>query len=56
LTVTGGGAERSWQGWRRDGTPDGVEVGHFDIAGGDGGGRRRRLLAGHSGRRDHGFG
>jgi hypothetical protein len=32
LTVTGGGAERSWHGWRRDGTPNGVDVGQFATA------------------------
>jgi hypothetical protein len=32
LSVTGGGAERWWYGWRRDGTPQGVDVGRFATA------------------------
>jgi hypothetical protein len=32
LTVTGGGAERSWHGWRRDGTATGIDVGNYDSA------------------------
>jgi hypothetical protein len=32
LSVTDGGAQRSWHGWRRDGTPNGIDVGHFDTA------------------------
>lgn len=32
LTVTAGGALRSWHGWRRDGTPNGVDVGNFPTA------------------------
>ena len=32
LSVTGGGAQWSWLGWRRDGTPDGISVGRFSTA------------------------
>jgi hypothetical protein len=32
LSVTAGGAERTWHGWRRDGTPDGKEVGTYETA------------------------
>jgi hypothetical protein len=32
LTVTAGGAERSWHGWRRDGTPDGIDACRFETA------------------------
>ena len=32
LTVTAGGAQRSWHGWRSDGTPDGIDVGRFTTA------------------------
>jgi hypothetical protein len=32
LKVTGGGAERSWHGWRRGGTPEGIDVGNFSTA------------------------
>jgi hypothetical protein len=32
LTVTAGGARRHWHGWRRDGTPDGIDVGQFASA------------------------
>jgi hypothetical protein len=30
LVVTGGGTERYWHGWRRDGSPNGIDVGRFD--------------------------
>ncbi|HZM39122.1 MAG TPA: hypothetical protein VFB94_08400 [Acidimicrobiales bacterium] len=30
LVVTGGGIHRYWHGWRRDGSPTGIDVGHFD--------------------------
>jgi hypothetical protein len=32
LSVTRGGATRSWHGWRRDGTPTGVDVGSVPTA------------------------
>jgi hypothetical protein len=32
LTVTAGGARRHCHGWRRDGTPDGIDVGQFASA------------------------
>lgn len=32
LTISYGGGQRSWHGWRRDGTPEGIEVGEFDSA------------------------
>jgi hypothetical protein len=27
-----GSERRSWHGWRRDGTPNGIDVGNFDTA------------------------
>jgi hypothetical protein len=30
--VTAGGERRYWHGWRRDGTPTGIDVGSFDTA------------------------
>jgi hypothetical protein len=32
LVVWDGGAGRAWHGWRCDGTPIGVDVGHFGTA------------------------
>ncbi len=32
LSVTGGGAHHAWHGWRRDGTPEGIDVGTFPSA------------------------
>ena len=32
LVVSQGGAKRSWHGWRRDGTPAGIDVRHFATA------------------------
>jgi hypothetical protein len=32
LTVTAGGAETWWRGWRRDGSPKGISVGRFATA------------------------
>jgi hypothetical protein len=32
LSVTDGGARQVWHGWRRDGTPTGIDVGSFDTA------------------------
>ncbi|HET6948836.1 MAG TPA: hypothetical protein VFI47_00570 [Acidimicrobiales bacterium] len=32
LAVSEGGARHEWRGWRRDGTPTGIDVGHFASA------------------------
>jgi hypothetical protein len=32
LVVWGGGTGRAWHGWRYDGSPDGIDLGHFDTA------------------------